>query len=297
MVDPVGGRVLTTYGNASPGRTEPLTSSRAARHVLGRCGRGRATGRVSVRPWPHGTKRGTRPAPAGAMAKPATWPGQEAPQSRVPRTRRHPAPAGSRRTAGRVRPLGSGPHDGPWEHGPPNVATLVERRSRCVVPLPSKGRKSTPIIGRLAGRLAILPAEARRCAAFDHGGGFAARRALDPGLGPGVVPRASGAPVEGHGREDQPAPAPPPAPGHRRPHGDGSDRQGASRPPQRHAPHVPRMAHPGRGIPRRDHGAPSAQPMPPPHLGWNSSATIGDLEDPRHMRGCPPPGSGRTADR
>lgn len=69
------------------------------------------------------------------------------------------------------------------EHGPANVTTLVERRSRYVVLVRNNDRQSKPIVSRLIDTLAPLPAKARRSITFDRGSEFAAWRALEPGLG------------------------------------------------------------------------------------------------------------------
>ena len=157
------------------------------------------------------------------------------------------------------------------EHGLANFTTLVKRRSRYIVLLRNNDRQSKPIVGRLIDELGVLPAAARRSITFDRGSEFAAWRALEPGLGAKAwLGRSSGALAEGYGGEHQPASAAPPAARHRRADGDGSGHRRPARPAQRHAPQVPRMAHPGRDLPRPPHGTTPARlipwPGPPSHF-------------------------------
>lgn len=48
------------------------------------------------------------------------------------------------------------------EHGPANVATVIERKSRFTVLFRNNDRRSKPLMGRLIGVLSPLPQSARR---------------------------------------------------------------------------------------------------------------------------------------
>ena len=147
------------------------------------------------------------------------------------------------------------------EHGLANVTTLVERRSRYIVLLRNNDRQSKPIVNKLIEALAPLPAEARRSVHLRSRVGVRSlARARARPRRSGVVLRSPGALAEGHGGEHQPPGAALAAPGHRRAVGPGSGHRRPARPPQRHAPQVPRMAHPRRGVPRPPHGAATVPP-------------------------------------
>lgn len=65
-----------------------------------------------------------------------------------------------------------------WSHGNANVATVVERKMRHVAPYRNEDRRSRRVLGRLAGLLCPLPADARRPVTFDRGLEFPAWRDL-----------------------------------------------------------------------------------------------------------------------
>ena len=158
------------------------------------------------------------------------------------------------------------------EHGAANVATAVARTTRHTVLFRNDDRRSKPIMGRLVDALAPLPADARRSLTFDRGLEFVAWRELDAGLGAKAwLGRPPGPLAEAHGREHQRPPPAPYAKGHRRAVAVGPGPRGNPRPPQRHAPQVPRMAHPCRGDPRPPHGAATDRLIPcpgsPSHFG------------------------------
>ena len=54
-------------------------------------------------------------------------------------------------------------------HGPANVATVVERKSRFTLLFRNNDRRSKPLRGRLIEVLAPLPRAARRSLTFDRG--------------------------------------------------------------------------------------------------------------------------------
>ena len=179
------------------------------------------------------------------------------------------------------RPSGAAPSSGRWEcdlmifrkeHGAANVATAVARTTRHTVLFRNDDRRSKPIMGRLVDALAPLPADARRSLTFDRGLEVVAWRELDAGLGAKAwLGRPPGPLAEAHGREHQRPPPAPYAEGHRRAVAVGPGPRGDPRPPQRHAPQVPRMAHPCRGDPRPPHGAATDRLIPcpgsPSHFG------------------------------
>lgn len=69
------------------------------------------------------------------------------------------------------------------EHGPANVATLVERKTRFTVLFRNNDRRSKPIMNRLINLLAPLPQSARRSLTFDRGLEFVSWRELENGIG------------------------------------------------------------------------------------------------------------------
>ncbi|MCE6949654.1 IS30 family transposase [Cereibacter sphaeroides] len=69
------------------------------------------------------------------------------------------------------------------EHGPANVATVVERVSRYTVLFRNNDRRSRPIMNGLITLLAPLPQPARRSLTFDRGLEFVSWRELEQGLG------------------------------------------------------------------------------------------------------------------
>lgn len=69
------------------------------------------------------------------------------------------------------------------EHGPANVATLVERKTRFTVLFRNNDRRSKPIMNRLINLMSPLPAEARRSLTFDRGLEFVSWQELETGLG------------------------------------------------------------------------------------------------------------------
>lgn len=69
------------------------------------------------------------------------------------------------------------------EHGPANVATVVERKSRFTLLFRNNDRRSRPIMNQLINHLGPLPAHARQSLTFDRGLEFVAWRELERGLG------------------------------------------------------------------------------------------------------------------
>lgn len=69
------------------------------------------------------------------------------------------------------------------EHGPANVATLIERKTRFTVLFRNNDRRSKPIMNRLIGLMSPLPQSARRSLTFDRGLEFVSWRELENGLG------------------------------------------------------------------------------------------------------------------
>lgn len=69
------------------------------------------------------------------------------------------------------------------EHGPANVATIVERVSRYTVLFRNNDRRSKPIMNTLINLLAPLPQDARQSLTFDRGLEFVSWRELEKGLG------------------------------------------------------------------------------------------------------------------
>lgn len=63
-------------------------------------------------------------------------------------------------------------------HGTANVATVVERKIRYIALYRNEDRRSRRVLGRLAGLLGPLPADARRSVTFDRGLEFLAWREL-----------------------------------------------------------------------------------------------------------------------
>ena len=68
-------------------------------------------------------------------------------------------------------------------HGKANVATVVERKTRFVALYRNEDRRSRRVLGRLAGLLGLLPADARRSVTFDRGLEFLAWRELTKATG------------------------------------------------------------------------------------------------------------------
>lgn len=66
------------------------------------------------------------------------------------------------------------------EHGPANVATLVERKSRFTVLFRNNDRRSKPLMGRLIDLLSPLPQPARQSLTFDRGLEFVCKRLARP---------------------------------------------------------------------------------------------------------------------
>jgi IS30 family transposase len=60
------------------------------------------------------------------------------------------------------------------EHGPANLTSLVERKSRFTMLLQNQSRKSEAVLGRIRDRLASLPRAARQSITFDRGSEFMA---------------------------------------------------------------------------------------------------------------------------
>lgn len=70
------------------------------------------------------------------------------------------------------------------EHGPANVATLIERKTRFTVLFRNNDRRSKPIMARLIDVVSPLPPQtARRSLTFDRGLKFVSWRELEKGLG------------------------------------------------------------------------------------------------------------------
>lgn len=68
------------------------------------------------------------------------------------------------------------------EHGPANVATIVERVSRYTVIFRNNDRRSKPIMNTLINLLGPLPLDARQSLTFDRGLEFVSWRELEKGL-------------------------------------------------------------------------------------------------------------------
>lgn len=69
------------------------------------------------------------------------------------------------------------------EHGPANVATVIERKTRFTVLFRNNDRRSKPIMARLISLMSPLPQSARRSLTFDRGLEFVSWRELEAGLG------------------------------------------------------------------------------------------------------------------
>lgn len=69
------------------------------------------------------------------------------------------------------------------EHGPANVATVVERVSRYTVIFRNNDRRSKPLMDNLINLLAPLPRHARQSLTFDRGLEFVSWRELERELG------------------------------------------------------------------------------------------------------------------
>ncbi len=85
------------------------------------------------------------------------------------------------------------------EHGSANVATVVERKSRCTGLFRNNDRRSKPIMSQLIRHLAPLPAQARQSLTFDRGLEFVSWRELEKAHGNGgMVLRPASAMAERH---------------------------------------------------------------------------------------------------
>lgn len=69
------------------------------------------------------------------------------------------------------------------EHGPANVATLIERKTRFTVLFRNNDRRSKPIMNQLINLMSPLPQSARRSLTFDRGLEFVSWRELESGIG------------------------------------------------------------------------------------------------------------------
>lgn len=69
------------------------------------------------------------------------------------------------------------------EHGPANVTTMVERKTRFTVVFRNNDRRSKPIMNRLIDLMSPLPQYARRSLTFDRGLEFVSWRELEKGIG------------------------------------------------------------------------------------------------------------------
>ena len=69
------------------------------------------------------------------------------------------------------------------EHGPANVTSLVERRTRFDVLFKNNDRRSKPLMDRLIDLLSPLPVPARQSMTFDRGLEFVSWRDLAAGMG------------------------------------------------------------------------------------------------------------------
>ncbi|TNC46254.1 IS30 family transposase [Rubellimicrobium rubrum] len=69
------------------------------------------------------------------------------------------------------------------EHGPANIATVVERKSRFTVLFRNNDRRSKSLMGRLIDLLSPLPQAARQSLTFDRGLEFVSWRELEAGMG------------------------------------------------------------------------------------------------------------------
>ena len=91
-------------------------------------------------------------------------------------------------------------------HGSVNVATMVERKTRYIALYRNEDRRSRRVLGRLAGLLGPLPADARRSVTFDRGLEFLAWRGLTNATGIDVwfcdpqAPHQKGAVENANGR-------------------------------------------------------------------------------------------------
>jgi IS30 family transposase len=69
------------------------------------------------------------------------------------------------------------------EHGPANVTSLVERRTRYAILFKNNDRRSRPLMDRLIDLFSPLPAPARQSMTFDRGFEFTSWRELTNGMG------------------------------------------------------------------------------------------------------------------
>ncbi|WP_424934448.1 IS30 family transposase [Amaricoccus macauensis] len=69
------------------------------------------------------------------------------------------------------------------EHGPANVASMVERKTRFAVLFKNNDRRSKPIMNQIITLLSPLPSSARRSITFDRGLEFVSWRDLEIGMG------------------------------------------------------------------------------------------------------------------
>jgi transposase, IS30 family len=72
------------------------------------------------------------------------------------------------------------------EHGPANVTSLVERRTRYAVLFKNNDRRSKPLMDRLIDLFSPLPQSARHSMTFDRGLEFVSWRELETGMGTGA---------------------------------------------------------------------------------------------------------------
>ena len=91
-------------------------------------------------------------------------------------------------------------------HGSANVATMVERKTRYIALYRNEDRRSRRVLGRLAGLLGPMPADARRSVTFDRGLEFLAWCGLTNAIGIDVwfcdpqAPHQKGAVENANGR-------------------------------------------------------------------------------------------------
>lgn len=122
---------------------------------------------------------------------------------RLPERRRQRRPRHARRPRNLVFPLDRTIHDRPgeiatrqafghWEcdlmifrreHGPANVTSLVERRTRYAVLFKNNDRRSKPLMERLIDLFSPLPSPPRQSMTFDRGFEFTSWRELATGMG------------------------------------------------------------------------------------------------------------------
>jgi hypothetical protein len=132
------------------------------------------------------------------------------------------------------------------EAGKANVTSLVERKSRFTLLLANEDKRSTAVVAGIGEALRPLPEDARRTITLDRGSEFAAYPRLASELAVASYfcdphsPWQKGSVENANGRVQALPPPPLRARGAR-----------ADPPPpaQRHAPALPRLLHPARGLP------------------------------------------------